>query len=41
VPTAFVPIRALTAVGYLLGDRAEQVLGRLVFHVAMPAVLRA
>lgn len=43
--TAFVPIWALTVLGYLvarsgvLGDRAELVLGRLVFHVAMPAVL--
>lgn len=39
------PIWALTVLGYLvgrsgvLGDRAELVLGRLVFHVAMPAVL--
>jgi malonate transporter len=45
VLTAFVPIWALTVLGYLvgrsgvLGDRAELVLGRLVFHVAMPAVL--
>lgn len=43
--TAFVPIWTLTVLGYLvgrsgvLGDRAELVLGRLVFHVAMPAVL--
>lgn len=43
--TAFAPIWALTVLGYLvgrsgvLGDRAELVLGRLVFHVAMPAVL--
>jgi predicted permease len=35
VLAAFVPIRALT----VLGDRAELVLGRLVFHVAVPAVL--
>jgi predicted permease len=45
VLTAFVPIWTLTVLGYLvgrsgvLGDRAELVLGRLVFHVAMPAVL--
>ncbi|MGF1428427.1 AEC family transporter [Kitasatospora sp. LaBMicrA B282] len=42
---SFVPIWALTAVGYLvsrtglLGDQAELVLGRFVFHVAMPAAL--
>ncbi|MDH6119874.1 putative permease [Kitasatospora sp. GAS204A] len=42
---AFVPIWALTAVGYLvsrtglLGEQAELVLGRFVFHVAMPAAL--
>jgi predicted permease len=42
---AFVPIWALTAVGYLvgrtglLGEQAEAVLGRFVFHVAMPAAL--
>lgn len=43
--TAFVPIWALTAVGYLvartgvLGQQAEEVLGRFVFQVAMPAAL--
>lgn len=43
--TAFVPIWVLTAVGYLasrtnvLGDRAETVLGRFAFYLAMPAVL--
>lgn len=43
--SAFTPIWALTAVGYavgrggLLGERAEDVLGRFVFHVAMPAAL--
>ncbi|MDH6109651.1 putative permease [Kitasatospora sp. MAP12-15] len=42
---AFVPIWILTAVGYLvarsglLGEQAESVLGRFVFHVAMPAAL--
>ena len=42
---AFVPIWALTAVGYLaqryglLGADAASVLGRFVFHVAMPAAL--
>ncbi|MCX4745230.1 AEC family transporter [Kitasatospora sp. NBC_01287] len=42
---AFVPIWALTAVGYLvsrtglLGEQAELVLSRFVFHVAMPAAL--
>lgn len=45
VLVGFVPIWALTVVGYLvgrsalLGERAELVLGKLVFHVAMPAVL--
>ncbi|MGC0315065.1 AEC family transporter [Kitasatospora acidiphila] len=43
--SAFVPIWILTAIGYLvsrtglLGDQAELVLGRFVFHVAMPAAL--
>ncbi|MFE6662502.1 AEC family transporter [Streptomyces sp. NPDC057697] len=43
--SAFTPIWMLTAIGYavgrsgLLGDRAEAVLGRFVFHVAMPAAL--
>lgn len=43
--SAFAPIWMLTAIGYavgrsgLLGDRAEAVLGRFVFHVAMPAAL--
>ncbi|MCX5214206.1 AEC family transporter [Kitasatospora sp. NBC_00240] len=43
--SAFVPIWVLTAVGYLLartgllGEHAEDVLGRFVFHVAMPAAL--
>ncbi|WP_328909942.1 AEC family transporter [Streptomyces sp. NBC_00234] len=43
--SAFTPIWALTAVGYaagrsgLLGEQAEAVLGRFVFHVAMPAAL--
>ncbi|MFF2009211.1 AEC family transporter [Streptomyces sp. NPDC058195] len=43
--TAFTPIWILTAVGYgvgrggLLGPGAEAVLGRFVFHVAMPAAL--
>lgn len=42
---AFVPIWILTGVGYLvarsglLGEQAESVLGRFVFHVAMPAAL--
>ncbi|WP_232246742.1 AEC family transporter [Kitasatospora mediocidica] len=42
---AFVPIWILTTIGYLtarsglLGDQAEAVLGRFVFHVAMPATL--
>ncbi|WP_037604186.1 AEC family transporter [Streptacidiphilus rugosus] len=42
---AFVPIWVLTAVGYaarrrgLLGDTAAAVLGRFVFHLAMPAAL--
>lgn len=41
----FVPIWALSAAGYvvgrtgLLGPQAESVLGRFVFHVAMPAAL--
>lgn len=45
--SAFTPIWTLTAIGYavgrsdLLGDRAEAVLGRFVFHVAMPAALFA
>ncbi|WP_406195614.1 AEC family transporter [Kitasatospora sp. NBC_01560] len=43
--TAFAPIWALTAVGYLvgrsglLGPHADTVLNRFVFHVAMPAAL--
>ncbi|WP_371477703.1 AEC family transporter [Kitasatospora sp. NBC_00315] len=43
--SAFGPIWALTAVGYLvgrtgaLGEHAEDVLGRFVFQVAMPAAL--
>ncbi|SFX12791.1 hypothetical protein SAMN02787144_1001584 [Streptomyces atratus] len=43
--SAFAPIWMLTAIGYavgrsgLLGGRAEAVLGRFVFHVAMPAAL--
>ncbi|MER8184868.1 AEC family transporter [Kitasatospora sp. NPDC094015] len=43
--TGFTPIWVLTAVGYLvartglLGPQAEAVLGRFVFHVAMPAAL--
>ncbi|WP_354640467.1 AEC family transporter [Kitasatospora camelliae] len=43
--STFVPIWVLTAIGYLvsrsglLGDQAEAVLGRFVFHVAMPAAL--
>ncbi|MGW1405069.1 AEC family transporter [Streptomyces sp. NPDC002403] len=43
--SAFAPIWILTTIGYavgrsgLLGDRAEAVLGRFVFHVAMPAAL--
>ncbi|WP_035841009.1 AEC family transporter [Kitasatospora azatica] len=42
---SFVPIWVLTAVGYLvsrtglLGEQAEAVLGKFVFHVAMPAAL--
>lgn len=42
---AFTPIWVLTAVGWLagrtglLGRHAEEVLGRFVFHVAMPAAL--
>ncbi|MEW2428623.1 AEC family transporter [Micromonospora sp. NPDC047644] len=42
---AFVPIWILTAVGYaacrwgLLGDAAASVLGRFVFHLAMPSAL--
>jgi predicted permease len=42
---AFIPIWALTAVGYLarrrglLGEGAAMVLGRYVFHLAMPAAL--
>ncbi|MEV7716104.1 AEC family transporter [Streptomyces sp. NPDC088184] len=45
--SAFTPIWTLTAIGYavgrsgLLGDRAEPVLGRFVFHVAMPSALFA
>lgn len=43
--SAFAPIWILTAIGYavgrsgLLGAQAEAVLGRFVFHVAMPAAL--
>lgn len=43
--SAFTPIWVLTATGYavgrggLLGAQAEAVLGRFVFHVAMPAAL--
>ncbi|NYH40379.1 hypothetical protein HNR22_000106 [Micromonospora jinlongensis] len=43
--SAFVPIWILTAVGYaacrwgLLGEAAASVLGRFVFHLAMPAAL--
>ncbi|MCX4786418.1 AEC family transporter [Streptomyces sp. NBC_01221] len=43
--SAFAPIWILTAIGYtvgrsgLLGEQAEAVLGRFVFHVAMPAAL--
>ncbi|MFD0292210.1 AEC family transporter [Streptomyces sp. NPDC127118] len=43
--SAFAPIWMLTAIGYvvgrsgLLGAQAEAVLGRFVFHVAMPAAL--
>ncbi|MFJ7252382.1 AEC family transporter [Streptomyces sp. NPDC098085] len=43
--SAFAPIWTLTALGYavgrsgLLGEQAEAVLGRFVFHVAMPAAL--
>jgi predicted permease len=45
VLTAFLPIWVLTLVGYVasrtdvLGDRAETVLGRFAFYLAMPAVL--
>ena len=44
---AFVPIWLLTAIGYLtgrtriLGEQGEVVLGRFVFHIAMPAALFA
>jgi predicted permease len=47
VIASFLPIWLLTAVGYLtgrtriLGDEGETVLGRFVFHVAMPASLFA
>jgi predicted permease len=47
VIASFLPIWLLTAVGYLtgrthiLGDDGELVLGRFVFHVAMPASLFA
>jgi predicted permease len=47
VIASFLPIWLLTAVGYLtgrtriLGDEGELVLGRFVFHVAMPASLFA
>ncbi|MFJ7627108.1 AEC family transporter [Streptomyces sp. NPDC097595] len=43
--SAFAPIWVLTGIGYavgrggLLGPQAEAVLGRFVFHVAMPAAL--
>lgn len=43
--SGFAPIWTLTAIGYaagrgrLLGEQAEAVLGRFVFHVAMPAAL--
>ncbi|TXS42470.1 AEC family transporter [Streptomyces sp. OR43] len=43
--SGFAPIWILTGIGYaagrggLLGDQAESVLGRFVFHVAMPAAL--
>lgn len=43
--SGFAPIWILTAIGYaaarsgLLGEQAESVLGRFVFHVAMPAAL--
>ncbi|MCX4732306.1 AEC family transporter [Streptomyces sp. NBC_01363] len=43
--SAFAPIWMLTTIGFavgrsgLLGERAEAVLGRFVFHVAMPAAL--
>ncbi|MFF2961010.1 AEC family transporter [Streptomyces sp. NPDC057963] len=43
--SAFAPIWMLTALGYavgrsgLLGEQAEAVLGRFVFHLAMPAAL--
>ncbi|MFE6972731.1 AEC family transporter [Streptomyces sp. NPDC057682] len=45
VLSAFTPIWLLTGIGYavgrggLLGEQAESVLGRFVFHVAMPAAL--
>ncbi|MGW1230109.1 AEC family transporter [Streptomyces sp. NPDC001478] len=45
VLSAFTPIWLLTGIGYavgrggLLGAQAESVLGRFVFHVAMPAAL--
>jgi predicted permease len=44
---SFLPIWLLTAAGYvtgrsrILGDQGESVLGRFVFHVAMPAALFA
>jgi predicted permease len=44
---SFLPIWLLTVVGYvtgrtrILGDQGESVLGRFVFHVAMPATLFA
>lgn len=43
--SGFAPIWTLTGIGYvvgrsgLLGEQAEAVLGRFVFHVAMPAAL--
>ncbi|PZV88396.1 hypothetical protein SAMN05443287_1272 [Micromonospora phaseoli] len=43
--SAFVPIWILTAVGYaacrwgLLGEAVASVLGRFVFHLAMPSAL--
>ncbi|WP_405391140.1 AEC family transporter [Streptomyces sp. NBC_01102] len=43
--SGFAPVWTLTAIGYaagrgrLLGEQAEAVLGRFVFHVAMPAAL--
>ncbi|WNI24998.1 AEC family transporter [Streptomyces sp. ITFR-16] len=43
--SGFAPIWVLTGIGYavarggLLGEHAERVLGRFVFHVAMPAAL--